>query len=212
MAKKFFIFILLFFSTILFAQEFAYVTDSLKLRMYSEPKGDSEVLLTLESGDSVEVLEKQEGFSRVITNDGTEGWVKAAFLVTEPPEKLLYYSVSEQNKELQSEIAALENSLANASSSEADQKQIIELQNELAIQQQENQKLQQQIANAGNVQPVAIGDNSTKLSTNTNYLSVTKSNKWMILGVPIALVIFGFLLGMKLSAMRLRKRFHGFRI
>ena len=85
----------------LWAQEFAYVTDSLQLRVYSKPSAESEQLQTIDSGDSVEVFVTQDGFSRVSTYDGTEGWVKSAFLVDEPPEKLLYFSVSEKNKELQ---------------------------------------------------------------------------------------------------------------
>ncbi len=212
MNKKIITFLLLVFFEPLCAQEFAYVTDSLKLRLYSEPTSNSDVLLTIESGDSVEVFEKQEGFSRVITNDGIEGWVKSAFLVEDPPEKLLYYSVSEQNKELQAEIAALQNnsSAVTSASNEADLNQIAELQAELAKQQEVNQRLREQIADAGSVQPVVIENSLTNLHTKAGETSSKEVNKLFLIGVPFALALLGFLLGIKLSAIRMRKRLHGF--
>ena len=220
MNNKIIIVLLMILCAPLNAQEFAYVTDSLKLRLYSEPNSNSEVLLTIESGDSVEVFEKQEGFSRVITNDGSEGWVKSAFLVEDPPEKLLYYSVSEQNKQLQAEIIALQNNSATTTSvsNEADRKQIEELQAALAKEQEVNQKLQEQeqeqeqeqVEGVGSVQPTVIKSTSTKLNANVDELFNTTFNKWFLIAIPFVLILVGFLLGIKLSAVRMRKRLHGF--
>lgn len=211
------IIILLFiFSTPLFAQEFAYVTDSLQLRVYSSASAESEVLQTIDSGDSLEVLVTEDGFSQVTTYDGTVGWVKSAFLVEEPPAKLLYYSVSEKNKELEAEIESLKNSLQTNSTpitSERDTTQIKDLQAVIEQQQKTNQKLQQLLDNNA----AEIGENAQSFSdtyavaSNNQAMQWLVSYKWWLVGVTSALLLFGFLLGMKLSSRRMTKRLHGFR-
>ncbi len=204
------IFFLLFHSSYLLAQEFVYVTDSLKLRLYAEASASSEVLLSIESGDSVEVLEKQNAFSRVVTNDGSEGWVKSAFLVEDPPEKLLYYAVSEQNKQLQDEIETLRNapqseSLAVDGEYEA---QIAQLQTALSEQQEMNQSLQQQLIKVSHSSGTAIPTSSTiQVTSMPNKI---KNANWQIPAMAVGILIFGFLMGVKFSARRMRKRLHGF--
>ena len=204
------IFFLLFHSSYLLAQEFVYVTDSLKLRLYAEASASSEVLLSIESGDSVEVLEKQNAFSRVVTNDGSEGWVKSAFLVEDPPEKLLYYAVSEQNKQLQDEIETLRNapqseSLAVDGEYEA---QIAQLQTALSEQQEMNQSLQQQLIKVSHSSGTAIPTSSTiQVTSMPNKI---KNANWQIPALAVGILIFGFLMGVKFSARRMRKRLHGF--
>ncbi len=193
------------------AQEFAYVTDSLQLRVYAGPNAESEVLQTIESGDSVEVFASEGGFSQVTTYDDTKGWVKSAFLVTDPPAKLLYYSVSEQNKKLEEEIDTIKNSQQNIASisNEKNSPQVEELQEALANAQETNHSLQQQLAenesrqsNQTTTNP--INDPANKLSM-INVMS-TKS----ILITLAAALIFGLLVGLKLSSMRMKKRFHGY--
>lgn len=207
--------IFIFISASLHAQEFAYVTDSLKLRLYSAPDDSSNVLLTLESGDSVELLETQNGFSRIIAYDGSEGWVKSAFLVTEPPAKLLYYSVSEQNKELQTKVEALQakTPVSSTESSAADRKQIEELQTALAKEQEKNQKLQEQIDEQKNMQVITGTKSSAHLQNDINEANFDFVNKkWIIPGSVAALLLLGFLFGIKISAWQMRKRLHGFRL
>ena len=204
--------LLLILSTPLYAQEFGYVTDSLRLRLYTDANDSSDVLATLESGDSVEVLETLGGFSRVITNDGTEGWVKSAFLVEEPPAKLLYYSVSEQNEELQEQLTELQNNLSASSTinNEADSKLIAELQTALANEQELNQKLQQQITDVEHSQVNQTTNPPVSDQSSAKAFPSFENKVWLIVGMPLLLIIIGFLLGMKFSNGRMRKRLHGF--
>ena len=208
--------LLIIFNTSIWAQEFAYITDSLQLRVYTSPSDSSEVLQTIESGDSVEIFETQDGFSKVTTYDGTVGWVKSAFLVEEPPAKLLYYSVSEKNKELEAEIEALKNSVqvnVTTISSEADTNKISELQTALAKEQEVNQKLQEQIADAGSAQMIKDTFASAPMYTGGSETRLDYENKkWVLFGLPLALIFIGLLLGLKLSSWRMKKRLHGFRI
>ena len=215
MKKCFNIVVLLFvFSTPLFAQEFAYVTDSLQLRVYSSASADSDVLQTIDSGDSLEVLATQDGFSQVTTYDGTVGWVKSAFLVEEPPAKLLYYSVSEKNKELEAEIESLKNGvqdIATITNNESETNKISELQIALAKEQEINQKLQEQIADSGSTQTIKVTTASSPSQVGVSKIRLDYENKkWILIGLPLGLIIAGFLLGVKLSSWRMKKRLHGF--
>ncbi|NNC66939.1 MAG: TIGR04211 family SH3 domain-containing protein [Gammaproteobacteria bacterium] len=215
MKNCFNILVLLFiFNTSSFAQEFAYVTDSLQLRVYSNASADSDVLQTIDSGDSVEVFATQGGFSQVTTYDGTVGWVKSAFLVEEPPAKLLYYSVSEKNKELETEIDTLKNGvqdIATVIGNESETNKISELQTALAKEQEINQKLQKQIANSGSTQTIKVANISSHAQVGGSKIRLYYENKiWILIGLPLGLIIAGFLLGIKLSSWRMKKRLHGF--
>ena len=193
----------------MWAQEYAYVTDSLQLRVYVNPSTESELLQTIDSGDSVEVFEAQGGFSKVITYDGTEGWVKTAFLVEEPPAKLLYYSVGEKNKQLEAEIEVLKNnpSVVNTTdTTEADEEQIKELQVALAEQQELNKSLQQQ-AKENNA--VATDSSTIVVNKTQTAHAVSNINTWLI--ALAAALLLGLLFGLKISSWRMEKRFHGFR-
>ncbi len=211
--KNFFFIIFLSIFTLnssnLLAQEFAYVTDSLKLRLYSQASDSSEILLSIESGDSVEILETQNAFSKIVTNDGSVGWVKSAFLVEEPPEKLLFYSVSEQNRQLQEEIETLKNTApaetVNADSDQSDQ--IAQLQASLDEQQAINQQLQTQIENTDTY---LVVDESASIQARPTALLSEKNNNWLTLAIAAGLLLLGLLLGIKLSRWRMRKRLHGF--
>jgi SH3 domain protein len=201
----------------LLAQEFLYVTDSLQLRVYAQANDSSELLQTIESGESVEVLANKNGFSQVTTNDGTIGWVKSAFLVIEPPEKLLYYSVSEQNKKLEAQIEALQTNppVGNASfSSEAEVARINELQKTISQLQNNNKTLQQQLTdNSENTrgQTKSVADTYTVVG-NDLLLQWFVDKKWWLMGSVIALLVTGFITGLKLSSWRMQKRLHGFRL
>lgn len=211
--------LLFIFSSGAWAQEFVYVTDSLQLRVYAEPSTDSQFLQSIDSGDSVEVYETQDGFSKVATYDGTVGWVKSAFLVEDPPAKLLYYSVGEKNKQLEAEIEALKNNTQivqvenNPEISAADVNQISELQKTLGEQQKINQELQQQLENnrADTGENIQARTDTYLVVGKNQAIQIMSNYKWWLVGVMAAFLIAGLWIGMKLSSWRMTKRFHGFR-
>jgi len=62
-----------------------YVTDRTQVELRRGPSTEYRILRYLEAGDRVEVLEQNEGFSRVKVGDGdTEGWIPSASLIAEP--------------------------------------------------------------------------------------------------------------------------------
>jgi SH3 domain protein len=191
------------------AQEFAYVTDSLQLRVYASASADSELLQTLESGESVEMFTSEGGFTQVTTYDGTVGWVKSAFLVEDPPEKLLYFSVSEKNKELVAELERLKTELQSSSSSpseDAPSADVDVLLTEVASLQESNQKLQQQLENSVSQ---TQAPSTSVASINHQQGLMQYLTKWWF-GLVAFLLLIGFLFGLKYSSWRMKKRLHGF--
>ncbi len=201
-------------SGLLFAEQIAYVTDSLRLRLYTSPSAESEIIHTLESGDSVVVFNSQGAFSQVRTDEGSTGWVKSAFLVQEPPAKLLYYTVSEQNKQLEQQIKELQNSAANKNDTETNQ--IIQLEQALVEQQQSNRLLQEEISS---LKQKSQHQDSFDSNINSNHSNAIINRArsfsnyiFMAAGIIAGLLLFGFLVGIKFSSWRMQKRLHGFRL
>lgn len=71
------------------AQDTLYVTDKLFLGLYPEADASGKALATLVSGTPLQILERAKYYTRVRTAEGTEGWVKSAYLVEEKPPRLL---------------------------------------------------------------------------------------------------------------------------
>jgi SH3 domain protein len=62
-----------------------YVADKLVLNVYAEPDQASGRVATIETGDAVEALERNENFVHVQLADGQAGWVGANYLVAQAP-------------------------------------------------------------------------------------------------------------------------------
>lgn len=82
------------------AAETAYVTDSLRLGLYADADASGTPSQNLVSGTALEVLERTQGYARVRTAAGSEGWVKSTYLVDEKPARL-------RVAELETELATL---------------------------------------------------------------------------------------------------------
>jgi Bacterial SH3 domain len=77
--------LLLTLATVAAAAATAYVSDELVLGVYAEQGGQGQRLTTLHSGASVETLGVNGDFTQVRLGDGTIGWVKSAYLMTQEP-------------------------------------------------------------------------------------------------------------------------------
>ena len=202
------------FNSPLFAEEPFFVTDSLRLRIYAEPNDKSTVLQTLETGDSVEVISNDGAFSQIRTFDGLIGWVKTAFLVTEPPAALLNQALIDQNDELEEQIQELKNK--QLAKGEKDTKIIKALEQEIAKQKQKNTNLQEQLKNLKQVelQQEQTNNKTNLFGININFENIKDQYKFIFILVCAAmvLIVIGFLLGLKQSARRLQKRLHGYRL
>jgi SH3 domain protein len=91
-----------------------YVTDMLQLGLYRESGDRSQPFGTLPSGTPLEVLERQRNYARVRTPDGSEGWVKTAYLVAEKPARTRLANLETENRRLSQRFAAVRETLSAA--------------------------------------------------------------------------------------------------
>lgn len=132
------------------AAETAYVTDNLKLGLYEAEDTSGRAFRTLDSGQSMEVLIRALNYANVRLPDGTEGWVKSAYLVDDKPAKLIVEETIverdalaaelEQAKQAFAEPAATIDALRNETS--ALTAQLESAQGEITALQEENASIQ----------------------------------------------------------------------
>lgn len=65
--------------------ETAYVTDKLRLTVHRAEDTSDEAFTSLNSGDQVEILERNRAYVRVRLPDGRTGWVRGAYLLDQEP-------------------------------------------------------------------------------------------------------------------------------
>ncbi len=102
------------------ALEKGYVSDMLFLTVREGPGNNYKVLETLKSNDPVEIMEKQDKYYKVKTDDGIIGWVEKQYITDKLPQTLIVEdlkkkmsALEDKNKNLESENAALEEKIKN---------------------------------------------------------------------------------------------------
>ena len=90
---------------VLAAAETAYVTDNLRLGLHAAEDTSDRAFRYLESGQPMEILIRDRNYANVRLPDGTEGWVKAAYLVDDKPAKLIVAETLAERDRLAAELA-----------------------------------------------------------------------------------------------------------
>ena len=81
-----------------------YVTDNLRLGLYEAPDTSGRPFRMLESGQGMEVLTRDRNYANVQMPNGTEGWVKSAYLVSDKPAKLIVAETMAERDALAAEL------------------------------------------------------------------------------------------------------------
>jgi SH3 domain protein len=89
---------------ILAAAETGYVTDRLMLGLHQAADTSDRPFRSLESGAEFEILSRDRLYAHVRLADGTEGYVKAAYVVYEPPAKLIVNQAQAEVERLTTEL------------------------------------------------------------------------------------------------------------
>ena len=97
---------LLVFSTAAQAEKM-YVNDTIRITIRTGPGINYKVIGEAESGQTMDVQEVKEGWSRVILSDGREGWVLARFLTRNSPRKRQLSALQEAHDKLAAEVDIL---------------------------------------------------------------------------------------------------------
>lgn len=184
--------------------ETRYVTDELQLSMYELLNSQGKLLKRLNSGDELELLEQEGLFAKVRTKDGTEGWTKAGFLITEKPARTQLGELQQQYQELTSKLEQSEAELSRTR---------IELSDLKRQEQQANAELQDQLANAEGVVAALdkVQQENEALRSNQSRENSAIPLNWGLIAAGISFVL-GLAAGIVLFDYVSRRRHGGYRI
>lgn len=98
---------LLILTSAAYAQNTMYVNDVIKITMRTGPGIDHKVIAMLQSGETVEVLERNPDWSRVRLPDGKEGWALTRFLTTKKPNEVQLRQIEEEYESLSQKAETL---------------------------------------------------------------------------------------------------------
>jgi SH3 domain protein len=190
-----------------------YVTDELRLSMYANANDNSQVLKLLESGDSVDIEQIQGPYALVLGPDGTRGWVKRGFLVTEPTSNLLLAEERRKTESLAAEIEKLANSKAIIEQYEQDMDEMAE---KLAALEAEKRQVEQAVA----ALEQQVEDKQRELDARYEdgipalfALWDTLKNYWpYIAPVVLLIVLLSYLVSKAIIEARIKARFQGIKI
>ncbi|MEX2122661.1 MAG: TIGR04211 family SH3 domain-containing protein [Woeseia sp.] len=177
--------------------EMAYVTDQLRLGLHrAEDTGDRS-FRTLESGQELDILSQTRNYARVRLPDGTVGYVKVAYLVTDKPAVLIVAETEAENERLQQELDETMSQFAGPAATIG--------------------ALEQQMAK----QKAALDDGNRRIAElseqNEDYISRQELYRYSlpvswVIGATSVCLLAGFLGGLWWIDYRSRKRHGGFRI
>lgn len=196
--RHLFVGILIMVMSLAAAADTAYVTDSLRLGLHRAADTSDRPFRTLESGTELEVLERDRNYARVkVVADGAEGYVKAAYLVSDKPARLIVEQTLAENERLAAELERLQAELADPLG------QIESLEARLAERRA-----------AADEAEALINDLVAKNEQLEQRNAMYKYNlpwQW-VLGTSVVCLLLGFLWSLWLTDHRSRKRHGGFRI
>lgn len=175
----------------------AYVTDNLRLGLHQAEDTSDRAFRTLESGQELEILERDRNYAQVRLPDGTVGFVKAAYLVSDKPAKLVVNETIAQNEELERKLADLNAAFSQPAATIA--------------------SLEEEVAESRAALDVASARSEELLEENSSLRARQSQYKYSLpvtwVGAALAVILLaGFLGGLWWTDYRSRKRHGGIRI
>ncbi|MEM9173374.1 MAG: TIGR04211 family SH3 domain-containing protein [Pseudomonadota bacterium] len=178
-------------------EETAYVTDVLRLGLHAAADTSDRAFRMLQSGQSMTVVERTRLYAKVRLPDGTEGYVKAAYLVDEKPARLIVDQAQAQLASVQQEMNVMQDEFSGSAT------RISELTDQLADERSQRVALSERI----NAMTTENSDYAQKLQL------YSASLPWpLALGATLVALALGFAGGVWWIDSRSRKRHGGFRI
>ena len=87
--------------------ETMFVSDRMEITLRTGPGSDRKIIAMVKSDEAVDVLETENGWSRVMLANGKEGWVITRFLTSSRPSRLVLESLRREHDKLLAEIKDL---------------------------------------------------------------------------------------------------------
>jgi SH3 domain protein len=175
----------------------AYVTDTLQLGMHRAQDTSDPPFRNLDSGQEMEVLSRTRYYAHVQLPDGTQGYVKAGFLVDTKPAKLIVAETQAEVDRLTRELAESRQAFAApAATIDGLKQQAAELQARLETSE---------------ASAAELGEENENLRNRQSQYKNSMPLQW-VAGAVSACIVGGFLLGLWWVDRRSRKRHGGIRI
>ena len=191
-----------------------YVSDHLLITLRTGKGNEYQVIKSLPSGTKLELLEDDDEYSQVRTEDGKEGWVRNQYLIDTPiardqlaiaQQKLEKLQASrkelqQQIKELKSDKSAVEKERDNFSTDLSKVQKELDALQKVAAQPiqtaRQNEQLQKQVE--------TLQQEAKRLSEENQQLADSSQRDWFIRGAGV--LGGGLLLGFLLPLLRPRRK------
>jgi SH3 domain protein len=177
--------------------ETAYVTDLLRLGLHRAEDTSDSAFRTLESGQEMEILSRTRNYAEVRLPDGTQGYVKAAYLVTDKPAKLIVAEAQAEIDALNSELEALRAAFAEPGET------IERLEGEVGVMRTQ--------LDSATAEAAEKSAELERLDKNNERYRYSLPYRWVLIAVGVCL-IGGFLFGLWWFDYRSRRRHGGIRV
>lgn len=166
-----------------------YIDDMLRVGIRSKPYSNEAPIKVVTTGEKLEVLEREGGYLRVRTDEGTEGWINGTYATEEIPARERVKMLVEERDRL---AAALD-----------------DLQKTTAATVEENERLQREVVrleHKATNPPAAPTSRDTEIDVKVS----AQSQKWLVqAGLMVALLLAGFVFGARWYRHRVSDRFNG---
>lgn len=175
----------------------AYVTDTLQLGLHQAADTSDRPFRSLDSGQELEILSRTTYYAHVELPDGTQGYVKAGFLVSDKPARLIVAETAAERDRYARELEEARQAFAApAATIDGLKQQASELQSQL---------------DASQARVAELDDENEGLRRRQAQYSNTMPLSW-VAGAVGACLVGGFLFGLWWVDHRSRKRHGGIRI
>ena len=194
----------------------AWVSDQFEITLRSGPSTSNAIQLMVDSGTRLEVLERDDesGYTRVMTQGGTEGWVLTRYLMSEASAREQLQTLTSQLTSANTRGSSLDSQL-DAVRGEYDSagRQIATLEREKAAVEQELAEIKRTAANvlAINDQNKSLMDElaaaqirADTLEQENRVLGSQTTRYWFVTGALVLVV--GLVLGLWLPRINWRRR------
>jgi SH3 domain protein len=190
-----------------------YITDQLRLSLYSHANSKSKVIKLLESGDLLIVQELSGAYALVIAPGGVKGWVKRGFLVSTPTSNLLLREEQQKNEQLTAEIGKLENSKVVIAQYEQDMDKLVVKIDELETEKQQAAESITELQQEVETKQREIDRKNADTTPALLVLWDTLRSYWQLIVPMIALImLLSFLVSKVFIEARIKSKFHGIKI
>lgn len=183
-----------------------YVTDQLQVTVRSGPSVENKVIAVVNSGESVEVVStEQDGWVKVRTESGKDGWMIERYLQEEMPALVKIKKLDPENKSLLGRLEELTNENQEL------KKALSQTQGRTAELETSYAKLEKDAADVLNLRKsykklqeeyASQAERLEALSTEVESLRLGNNLKWFLAGAGVLLV--GWFIGLALGRRRRR--------